>query len=144
MVVQQGMEISMETPMEISGPTKYILQRGAKVVATLSSTSYRRSPLVQGDLEISGSVTIFMLETLKNKEIIKMYKYMVDALYTQPDGSVVVGSFVHHSTDIPLKPQTKKRKQKSVERLPTAKETEDTQIKDIRSFFFKNNSTKEE
>ena len=47
-----------------------------------------------------------MLETLKNKEIIKMYKDMVDVLYTEPDGSVVVGSFVHHSIDIPLKPQT--------------------------------------
>ena len=106
--------------MERSCSTKYILQRGGKVVATLSSTNYRSSPLVQGGLEIPCSVTIFMLETLKNKEIIKMYKDMVDVLYTEPDGSVVVGSFVHHSTDIPLKPQTKKRKQKSVERLPTA------------------------
>ena len=42
--------------------------------------------------------------TLKNKEIIKMYKDMVDVLYTEPDGSVVVDSFVHHSIDIPLKP----------------------------------------
>ena len=58
-------------------------------------------------------------------------------LYTEPDGSMVVGSFVHHFIDIPLKPQTKKRKQKSVERLLTAKETEDTQIKDIQSFFQK-------
>ena len=62
---------------------------------------------------------------------------MVDVLYTEPDGSMVVGSFVHHFIDIPLKPQTKKRKQKSVERLLTAKETEGTQIKDIQSFFSK-------
>ena len=122
-------------PMEISCPIKYILQRGTKVVATLSSTNYKRSPLVQGDLEIPCSVTIFMPETLKNEEIIKMYKDMVDVLYTEPDGNVVLSSFVHHSIDIPLKLQTKKRKQKSVERLPTAKEIEDTQIKDIRSFF---------
>ena len=80
------------------------MQRGAKVVATLSSTNYRRSPLVQGGLEIPCSVTIFMPGTLKNKEIIKTYKDMVDVLYTEPDGSVVVGSFVHRSIDIPLKP----------------------------------------
>ena len=108
-------------PVEIPRPRKYILQRGAKVVATLSSRNYRRSPLVQGGLEISCSVTIFMPETLKSKEIKKKHKDMVDALYTEPDGNVIVGSFVHHSTDIPLKPQAKKRKQKSVERLPTAK-----------------------
>ena len=121
--------------MEISRPTKYILQRGAKVVATLSFTNNRRSPSAQGGLEIPCSVTIFMPKILKNKDIIKMYKDMVDVLYTEPNGSVVVGSFVHHSIDIPLKPQIKKQKQKSVKRLPTAKEAEDTQIKDIRSFF---------
>ena len=76
-----------------------------------------------------------MPETLKHKEIIKMYKDMVDVLYTEPDGSVVVGSFVHHSIDILLKLQTKKKKQKLVERLPIAKETEDIQVKDIWSFF---------
>ena len=110
----------------------------------MSFTDYRRSPLVQGGLEIPCSVTIFMPETLKNKKILKMCKDMVDVLQTELDGSVVDGSFLYHSIDIPLKPQTKKRKQKSVERLATAKKTEDTQIKDIRIFFFKNNSTKEE
>ena len=78
--------------MKISRPTKYILQRGAKVVATLSSANYRRSSLVQGGLEIPCSVTIFMPETLKHKENTKMCKDMVDVLYTEPDGSVVVGS----------------------------------------------------
>lgn len=34
--------------MEFSRPTKYILERAATVVAKLSSTNYRRSPLVQG------------------------------------------------------------------------------------------------
>ena len=42
-------------PIEISRSTKYILQGGAKVVATLSSTNSRRSPLVQGGLEIPYS-----------------------------------------------------------------------------------------
>ena len=93
--------------MEISHPTKYILQGGAKVVTMLSSANYRRSPLVQGGLEIPCSVMIFIPETLKNKEIIKMYKDMVDVLYSEPDGSKVVGSFVHQSIDIPLKLQTK-------------------------------------
>ena len=46
----------------------------------MSFTDYRRSPLVQGGLEIPCSVTIFMPETLKNKKILKMCKDMVDVL----------------------------------------------------------------
>ena len=38
-------------PMEISRPTKYLLDRGARITATLTSTSYYASPLVQGGLE---------------------------------------------------------------------------------------------
>lgn len=39
-------------PREISRPTKFLLDRGAKVEAELSATHYRRSPLFQGGLEI--------------------------------------------------------------------------------------------
>ena len=78
-------------PMEISRPTKVLLQRGAIVFATLSSTTYRRLPLVQGGLEIPCKVTINMAETLKNKQIIDRYKEMVDVLYSEPDGSAVLG-----------------------------------------------------
>ena len=39
-------------PMEISGPTKYLLDRGAQITATLKSKSYYASHLVQEGLEI--------------------------------------------------------------------------------------------
>ena len=68
--------------MEFSRPTKYISERAATVVAKLSSTNYRRSPLVQGGLEISYCVAIFMPEALKKKEIIQKYKDMLDIMYT--------------------------------------------------------------
>ena len=61
------------SPMEISRPTKYILQRGATVVATFLSSNYRRSPLVQGGLEIQCCIATFVSETLKNKEFIQKY-----------------------------------------------------------------------
>ena len=48
------------SPMEISRPTKYILQRCATVVATLLSSNYRRLPLVQGGLEIQCCVATFL------------------------------------------------------------------------------------
>ena len=37
-------------PKEISRVTKFLLDRGAVVQATLSTTHYRRSPLVQGGI----------------------------------------------------------------------------------------------
>ena len=43
-------------PLEISGFTKFLLDRGATITVTLSSAHYRRSPLVQGGLEIPGVV----------------------------------------------------------------------------------------
>ena len=35
-------------PMEISRPTKYLLNRGARITATLTLTSHYASPLAQG------------------------------------------------------------------------------------------------
>ena len=43
-------------PLEISEFTKFLLDRGATITVTLSSAHYRRSPLVQGGLEIPGVV----------------------------------------------------------------------------------------
>jgi len=45
-------------PMENSRVTKYILDRGARVYAVLTSTNYCVSPLVQGGLEIPCRVEI--------------------------------------------------------------------------------------
>ena len=91
-------------PMEISQSIKYFLQRGAIVEAKLSSTDYRQSPLVQGGLEILCNVIIKMPSTLR---IIEKFKVMLEVLYVEPDGSVVVGSFLHHTEDPPLAPTAK-------------------------------------
>ena len=89
-------------PMKISRPTKYILQRGALIVATLLSTNYRRSTLVQGGLEVSYRVAVFIAKTVENKEVIQKYKDMVDVVYAELDGSVVVGSFAPHYVSMQL------------------------------------------
>ena len=44
-------------PMEISRVTKFILDRGARITTTLRLTNYRRSPLVQGGLEIPPALS---------------------------------------------------------------------------------------
>ena len=54
-------------PMENSRAAKFLLDTGARVIATLTSTNYCVSPLVQGGLEIPCRVEMFMSLTGKNK-----------------------------------------------------------------------------
>ena len=51
-------EIVGNLPEEISPITKYYLDRGASMYCKLSSQHYRRSPLVQGGLEMECQVVI--------------------------------------------------------------------------------------
>ena len=53
-------------PREISRVTKFLLDRGARMTAILTSVNYRRSPLVQGGLEIPCRVKITMANTKKS------------------------------------------------------------------------------
>ena len=47
-------------PKELSRYTYYIILHGAKVTAMVMDTNHRRSPLVQGGLEIPIQVTVEM------------------------------------------------------------------------------------
>ena len=52
-------------PREVSRITKFILDRGAKVTATLTSKNFCPSPLVQEGLEIVCEVNVKMPATTK-------------------------------------------------------------------------------
>ena len=88
-------------PLEISRFTKVLLDRGAIISATLSSTHYRRSPLVQGSLEIPCAVNAKLIGTKKNKEILAKYLEMAQTHYTEPssDEDVIMGSFLAMSVN---------------------------------------------
>ena len=64
-------------PLEISCFTKFLLDCGAAVTATLIKTHYRSSTLLQGGLEISCVVNANLIGTKKNKEILAKYLEMV-------------------------------------------------------------------
>ena len=55
-------------PKEVSRYTYYIILHGAKVTATVMDTHHRRSPLVQGGLEIPIQITVEMDLTEKNRQ----------------------------------------------------------------------------
>ena len=73
-------------PMELSQITKFLIDRGAKVEAQLSSSNYRRSPLIQGSLQISCDVTVTMPWTIDNQLILEKYKKLVCEKYAEPKG----------------------------------------------------------
>ena len=132
--------------MEISRSTKYLLQCGAIVEAKLLSTDYRQSPLMQGGLEIPCNVIIKMPSTLINK-IIEKFKVMLDILYVEPDGSIVVRSFLHHTVDPPLAPTAKiskkgkARKRDTDETIGKPSQQRPKFVKDIRTYFGKKSSS---
>ena len=54
-------------PVEVLRIRKFLIDRGANVEAQLSSTNYRRSPLIQEGLEISCDVIVTMPGTILEK-----------------------------------------------------------------------------
>ena len=81
-------------PLEISRPTKYLFDRGAFFTVELTSTNYRRSPLIQGGLEIPAKVTVAMPGTVKNHLLMEKYKEIVNERYAEPKDEEVLGSFL--------------------------------------------------
>ena len=81
-------------PREISRPTKFLLDRGAQVTATIRSNIRRRSPLFQGGQEVLCTVSIHMPKTVKKQQLMGRYRKMDMDLYHEPEEEVIVGTFV--------------------------------------------------
>ena len=80
-------------PMEVSRITKFRLDRGARIEATLRSTHYRQSPLVQGGLEIPCTVKVSMMPTQLSKKLVDRYRKLIESFYFEPPDSEVIGHF---------------------------------------------------
>ena len=72
--------------MEISRITKFILQRGARVQATVTGKHYLLSPLIQGGLEVPFLVTVTMPGSIMNHLLITLYEKLLGELYLKPKG----------------------------------------------------------
>ena len=77
-------EIVGHLPMEISRITKFILDRGAVCNIKIRGKHYRRSPLVQGGLEIPCDVTISMIGGVVNHLLLAKYESLLKELYVEP------------------------------------------------------------
>ena len=65
---------------EISRPTKYLLDQGAIVTATITSEHYRKSSLFQGGLGIRWVITVTMIVTVRGHLLLKRYEQFVKTL----------------------------------------------------------------
>ena len=119
-------------PREISRVSKFLLDRGASIQATLTSSNYRRSPLVQGGLEIACKVTVKMAGTIKNHMLVEKYMQLVTELYVEPKEEVVLGSFLIKSREAIAQPVASKKKNDKGSAIPKKKARPD---RDIRTMF---------
>ena len=60
-------------PMGISRVTKFFIDRGGSIIADLTSDHYRRSPLIQGGIEIPCKVASKIPRTVINLLIMEKY-----------------------------------------------------------------------
>ena len=71
-------------PKEISRITRYIMQYAATVTVRICDINYRRSPLIQGGLEIPVEVTVCMPFNPKNKAALDRFESLLAELYKEP------------------------------------------------------------
>ena len=80
--------------LEISRPTKYLLDIGSFFTVELTSINYQRAPLIQGGLKIPAKITVTMPGTVKNHLLMEKYKEIVNKRYAEPKNEEVLGSFL--------------------------------------------------
>ena len=121
-------------PREISWPTKFLLDRGAEIIAEIESSHYRRSTLIQGGLEIRCKVSATLPGTIKNHMLLDRYKELVNKLYCKSKNEVIIGNFL---TSVPNEnihlnqSQQQQLAQKKVNRKRKANEEQPTSKNDI-------------
>ena len=132
-------------PREISRPTKFLLDRGAEIVAEIESSYYRRFPLIQAGLEICWKVSATLPGTIKDHMLLDRYKELVNKLYCEPKNEVIIGNFLSSvaNENIHLnQPQQQQLAQKKVNRKRKTNEEQPTSKNDIRNYFNKSGTLK--
>ena len=70
-------------PREISRQTKYFLDRGVIVTATITSEQHRKAPLFQGGVEIRCVITVTMIAIVCVHLLLQRHEQFVKTLYVE-------------------------------------------------------------
>ena len=79
---------------ELFRTLKFILDREGRVFAVFTSAYYRKSPLVQGGMEIPCQVTMEITPTLKNGQLLNRLIEPVETVYSEPTLPIILDSFL--------------------------------------------------
>ena len=85
--------------MELSRISKFILDKGAKIEVKLHKTRYRRSPVIQGGLEIPCDLVIRIPKTMESGELLKKYLKLFKNCYEEQQEIVILGTFFSKSVE---------------------------------------------
>ena len=80
--------------MEISQITTFIIDRGAQVAVIICGRHYRRSPPVQGGLEVPCEAKITMVGSIINHHLLVRYESLLKELYIEPKDEEIIGTFL--------------------------------------------------
>ena len=69
---------------DISRLTYFIIPHGARLSVEVLDALHRKSPLIQGDLEIPVAVIMEMADTEENRLALAKYEAMTAERYTEP------------------------------------------------------------
>ena len=83
-----------QIPKELWRITKFYLDHRASMHVDLTSKHCRRSPLVQGEMEIACFVVTRMPATQRKTEITEKYLTLVKELYAEPKEEEILGCFI--------------------------------------------------
>ena len=129
-VVAQNGDTVGHLQREISRITKFYLDRGASMHVELTSRHYRRSPLVQGGMEIVCSVIMKMPATLRNTKITEKYLEMVKEKYAEPNEEEILGCYVNGIPN-PIATMASNQKQTKEKYQPQIKKSTQHDIRDM-------------
>lgn len=137
--VNHNNQVVGHLPLEVSRISKFLLDRGAEITAQLITTNYRRSPLVQGGLEIPCIVVVKLPGySARNHLLLERYDKLVRERYAEPKNEEIIGSFMVPVVPTPVLPRPPPPK-----KAPKRKSnTDGVQHQDIRTFFAKNTTEK--
>ena len=129
-------EIVGHFPREILRSTKFLIDRGARVTAQITSSHYRKSPLLQGGMEVRCKVSVTIPGTIKNHLLLDHYKELVEKLYCEPKNEVIIGNFLTPGVEPNLNHNRQAQGRETKEQRKRKNEKEQTSAKnDLRIFF---------
>ena len=131
-------EIVGHLPVEISQITKFIIDRGAQVAVKIRGRHYRRSPLVQGGLEVPCEIKITMVGSIINHHLLVQYESLLKELYIEPKDEEIIGTFLsirneHENVNQEIEIETEAVQTEPLKK--TGQNKTEVKSKDIRDMF---------